>query len=274
MSAPRAPELAVLGIGLLCPAGIGIAGATGGQPGAVPGFRARSYVANRKNIKLMARSVQLGVAAVTMALEGLDGLASVPPARRGMYTGSNPLASEFDDLRPAIERASDGQGGFDLRRFADQGVPLIHPLWLVKGLSNNVLGFASAQHDFQGANANYCQSEESGLIALWEGAHAVLEDRAEIVVAGSADALRGAEALLPGRPLGEGAAFFVLAKPDRPSPWRLRLERPPASLQPDEPALGYLGVAGPTVALARAALAGVAGGVAVDAKAGITIFTT
>ncbi len=267
-------EVSVLGIGLLSPAGIGLAGSEGGEPGPVPGFRARDYVANRKNIKLMARSVQLGVAAVTLALEGLDLIAEVAPSRRGMYTGSNPLASEFDDLRPAIERASDDDAGFDLRRFATDGVPLIHPLWLVKGLSNNVLGFASAQHDFQGANANYCQSESSGILALWEGAHSLLEGRSDLVVAGSADALRGAEALLPGRSLGEGAAFFVLARADHPARWRIRLDAPECPLAMDENRLGYLGVAGPTVALARAALSGRERAGIGEAGRGVTIFTT
>ncbi len=251
-----AAELAVLGVGLLCSAGIGAEGARGGQPGAVPGFRARQYVANRKNIKLMARSVQLGVAAIGLALEGSPLAVETAPSRRAMYTGSNPLASEFGDLQPAI-RAATVDGALDLQRFAIEGVPLIHPLWLVKGLSNNVLGFASAQHDFQGANANYCQDQASGVVALWEAAHAVLEGRADLAVAGSSDCLTAADRLFPDRPLGEGAAFFLLAGPEHPSPWRLRIGGPATDpLCYEEAQLGYLGVAGATVALARSALSG------------------
>ena len=267
-----APEVAVLGIGLLCSAGTGEQAAIGGEPGSVPGFRALDHVASRKNIKLMARSVQLGIAAVGMALEGCELLDSVPPHRRGMYTGSNPLASEFGDLRPAIEAASD-QGRFDLQRFAHEGVPLIHPLWLVKGLSNNVLGFASAQHDFQGSNANYCQHHASGVIALWEAAHALLEDRADLVVAGSSDSLTAAGPLFPGRPLGEGAAFFLLARASHASRWRLRLAGPDEPESYDERSLGYLGVAGPTVTLARSAMGPRGCGGVLEADHGITIFT-
>jgi hypothetical protein len=266
------PEVSVLAIGLFCAAGIGPAGATGGSPGTVPGFRARDWVANRKNIKLMARSVQLGVAAVGLAVDGSGLVAQVPPHRRGMYTGSNPLASEFGDLRPAIEAASN-QGVLDLQRFAEQGVPLIHPLWLVKGLSNNVLGFASAQHDFQGANANYCEDAASGVAALWEATHALLEHRADLVVAGSSDCMTAAGPLFPGRPLGEGAAFFLLARVEHPAPWRLRLEAPECPLDYEEASLGYLGVSGPTVALARAALGPRGSGGVLEAGQGITIFT-
>jgi hypothetical protein len=268
----NAPEVSVLGIGLFCAAGIGVEGAVGGVPGQVPGFRARDWVGNRKNIKLMARSVQLGVAGVTLALEGSGLLEWVPPHRRGMYTGSNPLASEFGDLRPAIEKASD-EGVLDLQRFAEEGVPLIHPLWLVKGLSNNVLGFASAQHDFQGANANYCEDSASGVAALWEASHALLEQRADLVVAGSSDCMTAAGPLFPGRPLGEGAAFFLLARSDQPAPWRLRLEPPKSCLDYEEAKLGYLGVSGPTVALARAALGPRGTGGVVEGRHGISIFT-
>lgn len=267
-----APELAVLGIGLLCSAGTGASAARGGQPGSVPDFRARDHVANRKNIKLMARSVQLGVAAVGLALDGSPLLAEVPPHRRAMYTGSNPLASEFGDLRPAIEAAST-EGVMDLQRFALEGVPLIHPLWLVKGLSNNVLGFASAQHDFQGSNANYCHDTASGVIALWEAGHALLEGRTEIAVAGSSDCLLAAGPLFPGRPLGEGAAFFLLAGPHHPSRWRMRLAPPARMLDYGEDQVGFLGVAGPTVALARAALAGLGPVGVSEGDHGITIFT-
>ncbi len=256
MSGPSTHEVGVAGIGLFCPAGIGQAGIEPGAPGEVPGFRARDWVANRKNLKLMTRAVQLGVAGAAMAVSQLEDLESVPPHRRAMYVGSNPLGGDFDDLRPALEESTDAQGSFDLARFASDGIPLIHPLWLVKGLSNNVLGFASAQHDFQGANANYCQGTSAGLLALWEGAQAVLEDRAELALAGSADSLLGAEGLLPGRRLGEGAAFFVLRQPRDDDRWRLRLHRKAVQVDDEEEELGFLGVAGPVVALARAALSG------------------
>jgi len=265
--------VAVLGVGLVCSAGIGPDAARGGEPGTVPGFRARDHVANRKNIKLMARSVQLGVAAVGLALKDQALVADTAPHRRGMYTGSNPLASEFGDLQPAI-RAASVDGELDLRRFAEEGVPLIHPLWLVKGLSNNVLGFASAQHDFQGSNANYCQDAASGVVALWEAAHAVIEGRADLAVAGSSDCLAAAGPLFPGRPLGEGAAFFLLAGPQHPSPWRLRMDAEAPALSLDEHQLGYLGVAGPTIALARAALSGRPRGAVSQAGTGISILTS
>jgi len=240
--------LHVIGVGLVCPAGIGVAGAAGGRPGSVDGFRPHAYVDDRKKLKLMGRAVQLGVAAIRLGLADAGGWESVPPERRALYVGATPQAGDAEDLRPALEAASGLDGSFSLGAFAGRGYPLIHPLWLVKGLSNNILGFASAIHDFQGTNSNYCDDEEGGWTALVEGARAVGEGRADLVVAGGADALAEAEPLFGGRRCGEGAAFFVM-RPARPGEEVLRLDR--QGMDTEEGLLGYLGAATWPVAMAR-----------------------
>ena len=241
------------GVGLLCGAGVGVEGAQGGRRSEVPGFRARAYVENRKNLKLMSRSVKLGVSGIRLALSDHVGWEDHAPVRRGMFVGSTPLGGEMQDLVPALEVATDDQGTLDLHAFATQGYDRIHPLWLVKGLSNNVLGFASATHDFQGVNANYCDGDDSGVHALCEGIEAVRHGLADVVVAGASDAWIGLDPLLGGRRCGEGAAFFSLSS--APGRWQVQLgEGPP--LADEEPNLGYLGASGVLVSLARALLRG------------------
>lgn len=200
----------VSGIGLLCGAGIGAAGAGPGVPGAVPGFRARDYVADRKSLKLMTTAVRLGVAAIQMALDADPDWTSVPPGRRGLFVGASPQPGDPDDLGPALQASLDSTGAFDMPRFAEDGYPLIHPLWLVRGLSNNIIGFASAIHDLQGVNMNYCDGVSGGRTALREGVLAIAEGRADLVLAGGADVWTGAENLLEGAPCGDGAAFVLL----------------------------------------------------------------
>jgi hypothetical protein len=240
----------IVGVGLLCPAGMGAAALAPGRPGAVPGFSARDHIADRKALKLMTRAVQLGVSGVGLALAAVPGWDATPPARRALYVGASPQAGDPDDLQPALTAAT-GPDGFSLARFADAGVPLIHPLWLVRGLSNNVLGFASAIWDLQGTNANYCDGPAGGWAALHEGAHAVAEGRADLCIAGGADALVEAGPLL-GVAGGEGAAFVVFAPGTG--------EGAPVSLHPAahvDPSgeLGVLGAATGPVAVARALLA-------------------
>jgi hypothetical protein len=246
--APNRRRVHLAAWSLFCSSGIGTDGLAGGGPGKVPGFKARSWVKDRKSLKLMGRSVQLGVAAVKAALDGVPGWEQIPAERRGIFVGASPQLGDPDDLSYALNAASP-DGVFDLRAFAERGIDLIHPLWLVRGLSNNVIGFASAFHNLQGVNANYCDGRRGGWNALTEGFEAVAEGRADVVVAGGADAFVGAERLL-GVPCGEGAAFLVLrpAEPDEPA---IELGDP-AILQGIDDELGYLGAAAAPVAWVRA----------------------
>ncbi len=181
-------------------------------PGEIDGFRGRDHVAVRKHVKLMNRAVQLGIAGIRKALEARPGWEAVAPERRGLFVGSTPAGSEVDPLLPAIEAASTG-GRFDVAAFGDRGIPLVHPLWLVKGLSNNVLGYASAYHDIRGVNGNRCDGRASGIAALVDGARAIHEGHADLVVAGGSDSLVGASQWL-GVPTGEASVFLVLERGD------------------------------------------------------------
>jgi hypothetical protein len=197
----------------------------------------------------MTRAVQLGVAAVYAVLEDWPTWRAVPPDRRGLYVGASPQSGDAEDLVPALEAVGHP---FSLAGFADRGVPLIPPLWLVKGLSNNILGYASAQFDFQGDNGNWCDGRLGGAVALCNAVHAVACGRVDLAVAGGADALVGAESIL-GVPCGEGAAFLVLVA-GGVGKFRIHADLP--SLDGAETELGELGAAAVPVALARAWLGG------------------
>lgn len=248
---------------LFCPAGVGLNGcgsAATDAAGRVPGFDPLHHGVPRKHLKTMTRAVQLGVAAVYAALEDWPEWRAVPPERRGLYVGASPQSGDADDLSAAI--AAIGPR-FDLRAFADRAVPLIPPLWLVKGLSNNILGYASAQFDMRGDNGNWCDGRRGGSVALCNAVHAVAEGRVDLAVAGGADALAGAEAML-GRPCADGASFVVLVAGD------VGTARVQAGIPDEDGAedlFGELGAAAVPVGLARRWLAGLrdvrAGGIRV-----------
>ena len=242
------------GIGLLCPAGQGAAGAVGGSPGKVPEFRARDHIADRKSIKIMTRSVQLGVSAIQLALNESQGWEDVSPSRRGMYVGTTPLGGDPKDLTPALDVSTSTAGELSMSAFAKEGYPRIHPLWLIRGLSNNILGLAAATHDFQGVNANYCSGESSGALALSEAYWAVAEGRADLCVAGASDSMVSFSEAWMDTLGGEGAAFFVFREAREGDRWTVTLSKPDECLtsgvQPED-RLGYLGTAGAVIALAR-----------------------
>lgn len=239
--------VSLVAVSLYCPAGIGPAGAGPGRPGAVPGFDPVAAGLPRKHLKTMTRAVQLGFAAVSAALAAWPAWAEVPAPRRGLYVGASPQSGDPEDLAAALGAMSTPTVG----AFAREAVPLIPPLWLVKGLSNNVLGYASAHHDLQGDNGNWCDGPLGGSVALCAAVHAVAEGRVDLAVAGGAESLLGAESVI-GRPGGEGAAFVVLVPGDAGTP----VTAGAPSLEGAEAAFGDLGAAAVPVGFVRRWLAG------------------
>lgn len=176
----------------------------------------------RKHLKVMIRPVRIGLGAARAAWLPRAALASLPdPQRRGAFVGTGLHVDEGGDFVEPLKRSFDDDGVFQLRRWANDGIPVLNPLWLIKGLSNNVLAFASQFLDLQGVNDNFCEGEGAGLVAVGEALWALREDRADIVLAGGYGTyltLEDEAGLLlqgrldPERPPGEGAAFFVLER--------------------------------------------------------------
>jgi 3-oxoacyl-(acyl-carrier-protein) synthase len=203
----------VSAVSVLCPSGMNEQAAQNPPcSGEVPNFKARSMVPDRKNLKLMTQAVRLGVASIASAVQQVSNWENVPPSRRGMYVGASPQVGHHDDLTDAVNVAFES-GTFSLNDFGAKGIHQIHPLWLVRGLSNNVLGFSSAYHDVQGHNMSYAMGVAGGWNAILEGAYALVEGRVDIVVVGGSDDLTPASDVL-GAEGSAGAAFCVLERAD------------------------------------------------------------
>src|SRR5262249_45260862 len=124
------------GIGVLTPVGLGRAafwealraGRGGVKPishfdasalptrigGEIRDFDAKKFVAKdqRKQLKVMARTIQLAVAAAQIALD--DGKVikeQLDPTRFGVEFGSGLIASELEELAPAAQVSANGQAG-------------------------------------------------------------------------------------------------------------------------------------------------------------------
>jgi hypothetical protein len=126
-----------------------------------------------------------------------------------MFVSASPAVHGQDDLKQAL-MSSMIEGRFSFSAFAEKGRTFIHPLWLVRGLSNNILGFSSAFWDFQGENMNYCQGVLGGRHAFLQAAYAIQEGRLDFALVGGSDSLVGAENILQ-KPCAEGAAFVLLS---------------------------------------------------------------
>src|SRR5262249_39660558 len=131
----------------------------------VPDFDAKQHVekSQRKNLKLMARTIQMGVAAAQMAVNESD-LRRTPidPTRFGVEFGCGLIGMETDELIDASRPSYPGRDSVDLQVWGEQGVRLIQPTWMLKYLPNMPACHISILHDAQGPSNSITESDAAG----------------------------------------------------------------------------------------------------------------
>jgi 3-oxoacyl-[acyl-carrier-protein] synthase-1 len=100
--------------------------------------------------------------------------------RTGVYIASPGVKfNQQYDLMPVFAKADR-----DLQKFGDVLFDLVHPMWLLRILSNNVLAYVGIEHQFKGPNQNIPNHGVSGTQAILEAVNAIEAnqmDRAIIV---------------------------------------------------------------------------------------------
>jgi 3-oxoacyl-[acyl-carrier-protein] synthase II len=141
-----------------------------------------------KSLRLMARDIQLAVAAADLALAD-SGLADggVNPTRIGVNLGAGLISSELDELAPAVSMATHPTQGFDYHAYGKEGVPLIPPLWLLKYLPNMLACHISILNDCQGPSNSITEAEAASNLAISEAARIIARGRADVMISGGAD---------------------------------------------------------------------------------------
>lgn len=159
--------------------------------GELPGFDAKSYFEkkDRKSLKMMARTVQIAVAAANVALaDSRVAAAGIAPARFGIEFGSSLIPTELDDLATAsITCVTTGGSDVDLVKWGGEGIPTMPPLWMLKYLPNMAACHTSIIHNAQGPNNSVTQSDAAGILALGEAYRLLRRDRADFFLVGAAD---------------------------------------------------------------------------------------
>lgn len=159
--------------------------------GEITNFDAKKFVAKdqRKQLKVMARSIQLAVAAAQVAMEdGKVNKEQLDPTRFGVEFGAGLIASELEELAPAAQISANGKpGGVDMRTWGDTGLGLIPPLWLLKYLPNMLACHVSIIHNAQGPNNTITESDVAGLLAVGEAYRILTRDQADFFLVGGAD---------------------------------------------------------------------------------------
>ena len=217
MSDEKQTEVVITGIGVVSPIGIGVdpfwekinSGEHGfrrseilsyvGTPDCIGGevaeFTEKTAKKNhlntrtvRKQIKVMCREIQLGVASAlqAMAHAGIE-KGDLPPERIGVDFGANLMSSPPEVLLDASVAASEGEefhydkwGLHEGERFKG-----MEPLWLLKYLPNMPGCHIGIEIDARGPNNSLTQAEASGGLVLAEAASIIRKGRADVMVAGT-----------------------------------------------------------------------------------------
>jgi 3-oxoacyl-[acyl-carrier-protein] synthase II len=154
-------------------------------------FDAKKFVEKdqRRSLKLMARTVQLAVAAAQLALNdsGVD-KKQLDPTRFGVEFGCGLIATELDELGDAAAISANGMPGqVDLEKWGSEGLDRIQPLWMLKYLPNMPACHISILHDARGPNNTITANDAAGLLALGEAFRILVRDEADFFLVGGAE---------------------------------------------------------------------------------------
>ena len=142
----------------------------------------------RKNLKVMCREIQLGVASAIQAIgnSGID-TESIASERIGIDFGANLMSSPPEVLVGAAVKSlseKDGRMAFDFDKWGEDGLSGMEPLWLLRYLPNMPGCHIGIAVDARGPNNSITMDEVSGGLALAEAANIIRRDRADIMITG------------------------------------------------------------------------------------------
>jgi len=211
-------RVAITGLGVVTPAGVGIEPLwqalmerrqavrpvslfdASGFPSRIAGqlddFSARSYVPKdyRKAVKVMARDIEIAVAAADLAFRdsglitrGIDPQRmSINPKRLGCNIGAGLLCSDLDELGTAVSTATI-DGKFSLKAWGSSGMNNLTPLWLLKYLPNMLSCHVTIIHGAEGPSNCITCGDASGHLSVGEATRLISRGDADAVVAGGAE---------------------------------------------------------------------------------------
>ncbi|MCP4171450.1 MAG: beta-ketoacyl-[acyl-carrier-protein] synthase family protein [Fuerstiella sp.] len=143
----------------------------------------------KKQIKVMCREIQLGVASALQAVQhaGIEP-GSVPAQRIGVDFGANLMSSPPDVLLDAGVACKGDGSTFSYDRWGNCGEDRfkgMEPLWLLRYLPNMPGCHIGIAVDARGPNNSITHDEASGGLVLSEAANIIRRGRADIMITGT-----------------------------------------------------------------------------------------
>src|SRR3954462_12664515 len=140
----------------------------------------------KKNLKVMCREMQIGIAAAQLALTDCRlPLPSVNLDRVGCVYGSDYMLTLPQEFMTGIRNCLDERGKFDFRNWGEKGLPAVEPLWLLKYLPNLPASHISIFNDLRGPNNSLTMREASSNLAIPEAYRTIVRGHADAMLAGA-----------------------------------------------------------------------------------------
>jgi 3-oxoacyl-[acyl-carrier-protein] synthase II len=143
----------------------------------------------RKALKVMCRETQMAVAAAQRALDDSRILAAgghpVDPQRFGCVFGSDYMMTLPEDFTTSVAACRGADGGFAFDLWAERGLPLLNPLWLLKYLPNMPASHIAIFNDLRGPSNSLTLREASGHLAIGEAVTSIRRGAADVMLAGA-----------------------------------------------------------------------------------------
>ena len=139
----------------------------------------------RKGLKVMCREIQMGVAAAQKAIADAKLLANCDPDRTGVVFGADYILTTPDEFAEGVRHCLDDHGVFDFSRWADNGMPQVTPLWLLKYLPNMPASHVAIYNDLRGPNNSITLREASANLGCGEANTTIRRGAADAMVVGA-----------------------------------------------------------------------------------------
>lgn len=139
----------------------------------------------RKGLKVMCREIQMGVAAAQKAIADAGLLAHCDPDRTGCVFGADYILTTPDEFAEGVRHCLDEQGQFQFNRWAEDGMPQVTPLWLLKYLPNMPASHVAIYNDLRGPNNSITLREASANLGCGEALATIRRGAADAMVVGA-----------------------------------------------------------------------------------------
>ncbi len=170
--------------------------------GQIDGLKMADYVPKsyRKSTKVMAKDIEIAVACAYLAAKDAgiktrcllergeeEGPSNIDSARFGANIGSGLICTDLTELAAALATSLDEQGNFSLKKWGDEGMSNLTPLWLLKFLPNMLACHVTIVHDAQAPSNTLTCGEASSHLAIGEAMRTIARGDADICICGGAE---------------------------------------------------------------------------------------